>query len=138
MVDITDVEIVIAASEGDLRPLANWVRTGEPISKHMREIIADVLDGKWKRPAHRTPKRSILHRDRDIARRILILSEGYGIKIEAAVQEAADEAGVGRRTAFNALTKHREYCKGLASVQFQIEVRRRVRKRLAARRPAKK
>jgi hypothetical protein len=43
--------------DGDLRPMAKLVRAREHLSAEVRNLVADYLDGKLKRPRGRPPKK---------------------------------------------------------------------------------
>jgi hypothetical protein len=67
-----------------------------------------VVEGKFKRAAHRTAKRATIERDRWICEHVLI-AVACGLTIDDAFEEAKEAFSVSRSTARNAFFKHRAY-----------------------------
>lgn len=46
--DLLEVDAVYAAQQGNPKPLADWIRSGKPLSQDARDVVADLLEGKVK------------------------------------------------------------------------------------------
>lgn len=56
MVKLTELAAIWEAQQGNNQPLADRVRDGKPLDQSTRNVIADLLEGKSLRPAHRPRK----------------------------------------------------------------------------------
>jgi hypothetical protein len=85
-----------SAEEGNLFPLIGLLRSDGELSPKVRSLIADLLDGKLKRPKHRP--RGMKEDDvmRCVGRVMNLESEGW--KRTAAVAQVAKESGRSVRT----------------------------------------
>lgn len=52
-----EAQAMRAARDGDLSELLELLRSGFPVSKRLTAFLADLLEGKFKKPAHRTASR---------------------------------------------------------------------------------
>jgi hypothetical protein len=52
-----EAQAMRAARDGDLSKLLELLRSGFPVSKRLTAFLADLLEGKFKKPAHRAESR---------------------------------------------------------------------------------
>ena len=91
-----ELAMAFATRRGDWEPLAVYVELGLPLPKIARTFIAAVLRGK-KRPNNRV--KTAFAFIKSMARAMFVLDEEErGEKRERAIDKAADEFGVDRRT----------------------------------------
>ena len=99
--------IARAKRERDFAPLIALLRSNAPITAEIRELLADILEGKLKFPANR-PARVRTHQDHLLmALRVRQLASDRPTK--AARADAAKEFGVTERTIKTAARELKEY-----------------------------
>ena len=99
--------IIDAARRGNWRPLIDLLRSGQEVSCEVGLLLADILDGKLKRPNHQPPKfiREVLAP----AVRVLHLQKDPSWqKQEAAVAQVAAERGCCAKTVQNSLGAYKQ------------------------------
>ena len=105
--------------DGDFAPLIGRLRSGEELTPRMREFIADILEGKWKRPRHRVRKNSIERRDIHIAYFILMeLDNDKNKNLKRAKGLAVEKFGLRPRSIESAWTKYRTIARGFVESEF--------------------
>jgi hypothetical protein len=91
------------AEQGDFRLLASLVRDGSDLSKHERELVADILEGKLKRRAGKPVDLVALQSKYiRIGDHVLDLQQ-TGLRRKAAVALAAEKFKTSERTVRKAL-----------------------------------
>jgi hypothetical protein len=99
--------IARAKRERDFAPLIALLRSNAPITAEIRELLADILEGKLKVPANRPASLSTHLHHLLMALRVRQLASDRPTK--AARVEAAKEFGVTERTIGTATRKLKEY-----------------------------
>src|SRR6266542_31062 len=96
MHDNTERRLIEAALYGDRKPLAAWIRDHGVRTKKARNVVADILEGKFNRPKHR-PRR--LETQKRLHEVVLLVSycEAQRIKTEASVAIACEAMNFSRR-----------------------------------------
>jgi len=98
-----DRVVIHYAKEGDLLPLIGLMRSGEELSPKVRSLVADLLEGKVKRPKHRPSKLEAWSDELGQLGRLLEL-ESEGWKRTAAVKQVATEFFCSVRTVQTSLS----------------------------------
>ena len=100
-----DFELWRAARRGEFGELAKLIREGQDLSPEIRGLVADLLEGKVKNPAHRPNRRlDTIEGQVRLAERVKEL-EATGLPRKAAVQDVAKEAQCSARTVREGLAK---------------------------------
>ncbi len=101
-VELEPEEVVRHGMRGHWRALAWYLRRGYPISDELRLYLADVLDGKVKRPNNRIASAATEIRNREMMFHLETLrAEG----VKNAEDTVAETFGVDRRTVQRAWSK---------------------------------
>ncbi len=112
---------------GDFAPLVERLRTATVLLVHEREVAADIIDRKIRRPRRRPPGPGTQTKNLVLALKVAALMS-TGMVRKAAVAKTAEDNGEGVSTVDKAVTAHPE----LASPSLALP--RRSNKRTAARR----
>jgi len=103
-----DFHAIRAAKEGDVAPLADKLRGNTDLSPELRQLAADIIEGKFKRPRHRQRKITTLVRYLMMAEHVRTGARKYGKK-HAAVRSAMDEFHCDERTITRAMAQERKF-----------------------------
>ena len=96
------------AREGDWPCLADHITTGGAINADIRAFLAAVLRQEVKRPNNRPPTARRLNASIERIRLVYDAMLLRGVGREAAIDEAAEKAGVHRRTIQRELEEHED------------------------------
>ncbi len=112
-----------ATQNGDVKPLAELVLDGIPLSREARELAFNVMTGKW-HPETRARKASATERGREIASYVMKIRVMYGLLQKEAISYAVDGFKVKRSTVYNALREHSAAIERTATYQATVQVAR--------------
>jgi hypothetical protein len=96
--------VALAIRSGDWRHIATHVRSGGSLEP-LRELFADILEGKRKRPNNRAPAVRTRNLAIDIAARVQLYI-AIGCSLSQAETEAMSEFNVGRSTVQRAVRRY--------------------------------
>jgi hypothetical protein len=96
---------ILDALNGNYQRLAKRLRRAVPLRQDEREFLADLMEGKYKRPKHRTRRSETAARRKDIAYAVLMREHMGCRRREAAVAEVASLFQVSRRHVFDCLAE---------------------------------
>ena len=99
---------------GDWREVVDRVRSGAKLSRKEREFVADIIDGKIKRPKHRHISFETSSLQFKVAAHV-VWAEANGIRIEPAVAQAMQQFRMGRSSVYAALKKFRQSAEEVVS-----------------------
>ena len=99
--------IIDAVRRGNWRPLIDLLRSEQEVSSEVRLLLADIVEGKIKRPSHQPPK--FIRESLAPAVRVLQLQKDPAWqKQTAAVARVAAEFGCSARTVENSLREYKQ------------------------------
>jgi hypothetical protein len=94
------------ALQGDFGPLIDQLRSNAKLTRRQRELLALILEGKFRRPKRRVRKEATREFEEAIAY-FVMSREAEGVKNESAVHEAMEVFDRGERSVRSAVSKHR-------------------------------